>query len=536
MALVMVFSLLGTTATAWAADSTKLPKLKAGVSPTAEATVQTGMSFVLSDLQMAKIFPIAFRESYYYQRSADGGKTWSELRNFTDNYHDGVTDCVLLETKAGDYMYRVRATTDGVNFSEDTWTLTLHVRDNPTFNYTFTISKDYNGNYPILKLYQVKEDENGKEVLGEELKNCFLYSNFTSTLPEGETAYDPVMGKVSDNGYQIFYTSLASGRYAYRAFGYNEETKAYDIALGGMAMSFPMAASDVSGSSGSQTVPILCHSYGVDNKKEDGSKFTAKDINLELTSPSTKSEVEIGTPYVNKDDGYTYYPCMVYAVGRGCLYSIYLSSNVPGLSFQLSPTAMYDPNTEAQSTLTTLEAPARVTYVVPSDATFGLYMQRNNFNTAAVEPAVAWKDNGDGTKSATFEMNKADDMYTWRLSDATHVTRAGFLTQKDVVNDEHTFRLSFADGVNPDNTQRLSHDRGSLGTTVKARDEADIQVNLDPSGYKVLDGVTRLRAYRYWELINSDIANIMVEPDFHWNILSGNATFKALNGGNAGSN
>ena len=536
MALVMVFSLLGTTATAWAADSTKLPKLKAGVSPTAEATVQTGMSFVLSDLQMAKIFPIAFRESYYYQRSADGGKTWSELRNFTDNYHDGVTDCVLLETKAGDYMYRVQATTDGVNFSEDTWTLTLHVRDNPTFNYTFTISKDYNGNYPILKLYQVKEDENGKEVLGEELKNCFLYSNFTSTLPEGETAYDPVMGKVSDNGYQTFYTSLASGRYAYRAFGYNEETKAYDIALGGMAMSFPMAASDVSGSSGSQTVPILCHSYGVDNKKEDGSKFTAKDINLELTSPSTKSEVEIGTPYVNKDDGYTYYPCMVYAVGRGCLYSIYLSSNVPGLSSQLSPTAMYDPNTEAQSTLTTLEAPARVTYVVPSDATFGLYMQRNNFNTAAVEPAVAWKDNGDGTKSATFEMNKADDMYTWRLSDATHVTRAGFLTQKDVVNDEHTFRLSFADGVNPDNTQRLSHDRGSLGTTVKARDEADIQVNLDPSGYKVLDGVTRLRAYRYWELINSDIANIMVEPDFHWNILSGNATFKALNGGNAGSN
>ncbi|MFR2947203.1 MAG: hypothetical protein ACLTL5_09680 [Oscillospiraceae bacterium] len=32
------------------------------------------------------------------------------------------------------------------------------------------------------------------------------------------------------------------------------------------------------------------------------------------------------------------------------------------------------------------------------------------------------------------------------------------------------------------------------------------------------------------------MANIMIEPDFHWNILSGNATFKALNGGNAGSN
>lgn len=200
------------------------------------------------------------------------------------------------------------------------------------------------------------------------------------------------MGKVVDK-YQTFYASLVSGRYAYRAFGYNEETKAYDIALGGMTLSFPMPASDVSSSGGSQTVPILCHSYSVDNKKEDGSKFTAKDINLELTAPSTKSEVEIGAPYVNKDDGYTYYPCMVYAAGRGCLYSIYLSSNVPGLSFHLSPTAMYDPNTEAQSTLATLEAPARVTYVVPSDATFGLYLQRNNFNTVAVAPTVGWKDN-----------------------------------------------------------------------------------------------------------------------------------------------
>ena len=547
MALVMVFSLLGTTATAWAADSgTKVPTLIEGVSPTAEDTVQTGMSYMMSDLHFGKIFwdnqknrPLVYTESFYYQRSTDGGKTWSEMKNFSyldekKGYWDTGTACVILESKPGDYMYRVRATVDDKNFSEDTWTLTLHVVDAPTFNYTFTVSKDYNGNYPILKLYQVKKDENGNEVLGEELKNCFAYSNFTSTLPEGETAYDPAMGKVVDK-YQTFYASLVSGRYAYRAFGYNEETKAYDIALGGMTLSFPMPASDVSSSSGSQWVPILCQSYGVDNIKEDGSKFTAKDIHLELAAPSMKSEVEIGAPYVK--DGYTYLPCMVYAVGRGCLYSIYLGANIPGYdSYNAGPYC--NPYIEAQSDLVTLGKPARVTYVVPSDATFDLYLQRNNFNTVTLAPVVDWKDNGDGTKSATYEIKKetGSDDYTWRLSDATHVTRSGGYGQKDIVKDEYTFHLSFSDGLNPDNTQKLSHDFSNLGRDVINRDEADIQVNLDPSGYKVLDGVTRLRAYRYWELISTDVANIMVEPDFHWNILSGNATFKALNGGNAGSN
>ena len=547
MALVMVFSLLGTTATAWADDSgTKVPTLIEGVSPTAEATVQTGMSYMMSDLHFGKIFwdnqknrPLAYTESFYYQRSTDGGKTWSEMKNFSyldekKGYWDTGTACIILESKPGDYMYRVRATVDDKNFSEDTWTLTLHVVDAPTFNYTFTVSKDYNGNYPILKLYQVKKDENGNEVLGEELKNCFAYSNFTSTLPEGETAYDPAMGKVVDK-YQTFYASLVSGRYAYRAFGYNEETKAYDIALGGMTLSFPMPASDVSSSSGSQWVPILCQSYGVDNIKEDGSKFTAKDIHLELAAPSMKSEVEIGAPYVK--DGYTYLPCMVYAVGRGCLYSIYLGANIPGYdSYNAGPYC--DPYIEAQSDLVTLGKPARVTYVVPSDATFDLYLQRNNFNTVTLAPVVDWKYNGDGTKSATYEIKKetGSDDYTWRLSDATHVTRSGGYGQKDIVKDEYTFHLSFSDGLNPDNTQKLSHDFSNLGRDVINRDEADIQVNLDPSGYKVLDGVTRLRAYRYWELISTDVANIMIEPDFHWNILSGNATFKALNGGNAGSN
>ena len=90
------------------------------------------------------------------------------------------------------------------------------------------------------------KDASGKEVLGDELKNCFLYSNYTSTLPDDETEYDPAMGKLEEqDNLQRFYTHLSSGRYAYRAFGYNEETKAYDIPLGGMTLQLPLEQNDV---------------------------------------------------------------------------------------------------------------------------------------------------------------------------------------------------------------------------------------------------------------------------------------------------
>ena len=156
---------------------------------------------------------------------------------------------------------------------------------------------------------------------------------------------------------------------------------------------------------------------------------------------------------------------------------------------------------------------------------------------------VDWKDNGDGTKSATYEIKRQTnnsmagvDLYTWRLSDATHVTRAGFYKQGDIKDETYSFTLSFSDGLNPNNTQRISHDRSGLGTGAAPRDEADIQVGLAPTGYKVLDGTSRLRAYRFWELISSDAANVIIEPDFHWDVISGDVTLTTVNGGNAGDN
>lgn len=530
-----------------------VPTLQEGVSPTAEATVLAGAPYSITELNAGKVFwnneknrPLIGADSFYYRRSADGGKTWSNLRSFCYPDQDkGFTGtsvvCTLMESKPGDYMYRICATMDGKNFSEDTWTLTLHVKENSTydFDFMFCVGKDYNGNYPILKLYNVVKDASGKEVLGDELKNCFLYSNYTSTLPDGEAEYDPAMGKL-ENELQRFYTHLSSGRYAYRAFGYNEATNAYDIPLGGMTLQLPLEQNDVF-TGKNQYAYIICAAYGVDGTKKDGTGFGADDFKLELNCPAMNNIVENGTPF--EKDGHTYYPAMVFAQSRGCLYGIYVGATVPGYGSSVGAGEFFDIQPEAQLKLATLDTASQVTYTVPSDATFNLYRQLNNFNTRAVEPMVDWKDNGDGTKSATYEIKRATkgnpagtDLYTWRLSDATHVTRAGFYKQGDIKEETYSFTLSFSDGLNPNNTQRISHDRSGLGTGAAPRDEADIQVGLAPTGYKVLDGTSRLRAYRFWELISSDVANVIVEPDFHWDVISGDVTFTTVNGGNAGNN
>ena len=75
--------------------------------------------------------------------------------------------------------------------------------------FSFFVGKDYTGGYPVIKLYNVTKDADGNEVLGDELKDVFLYSNFTNTPAEGEEQYDPAKGKLVNN-YQMFYTKLTA--------------------------------------------------------------------------------------------------------------------------------------------------------------------------------------------------------------------------------------------------------------------------------------------------------------------------------------
>lgn len=508
-----------------------VPKLKDGVSPTASATVQTGTAYLLSDLQAGKIFDgegLTY-ENYYYERSADNGQSWGTRQKFEKALFGG-TLIQLTETVAGTYIYRFYASFDGENFSTDTWTLTLTVEDNPTMEFSFFVGKDYTGGYPVIKLYNVTKDADGNEVLGDELKDVFLYSNFTDTLPEGEEEYDPAMGKLDSTKYQMFYAKLAAGRYAYRAFTTDGK------ALGGMTLNLPTDKNVDGGAGGGNKIYLQCNAFYTNSKKADNTYFTAEEYHVRVTCPIMKCDAAMGDPYIK--DNYTYYPTMLYAAGNACLYNTYAYPDIEGYIFTQNINQTFTASYRAATAkVLTINTRIELTVTVPTDATFGLYFQWNNFNTTEVAPngneedsyADRWTVNGD-TKTATYFISKSNSNYTWRLSDATHVTQAGWLASQ---SESGKLTVSFAESAA---TDRVSHDFSNLGTQTINRDEADLQVNLDPSGYEAITGTTRIRAYRHWQLINSDAGNIMVEPDFHWNTLTGDAAISPVNGGNTTAN
>lgn len=507
-----------------------VPKLKDGVSPTVSATVQTGTAYLLSDLQAGKIFDgegLTY-ENYYYERSADNGQSWGAKQKFEKALFSG-TLIQLTETVAGTYIYRFYASFDGENFSTDTWTLTLTVEDNPTMEFSFFVGKDYTGGYPVIKLYNVTKDADGNEVLGDELKDVFLYSNFTDTLPEGEEEYDPAMGKLDSTKYQMFYAKLTAGRYAYRAFAKDADGN-YTVALGGMTLNLPTDKNVDGGAGGGNKIYLQCNSFYTNSKKADNTYFTAEEYHVRVTCPIMKCDAAMGDPYIK--DNYTYYPTMLYAAGNACLYNTYAYPDIEGYIFTQNINQTFTASYRAATAkVLTINTGITLDVTVPADATFGLYFQWNNFNTTEVEPTTEWTTSEDGkTKTAQYFISKSNGNYTWRLSDDTHVTQAGWLASQ---SESGKLTVSFAESAA---TDRVSHDFSNLGTQTINRDEADLQVNLDPSGYEAITGTTRIRAYRHWQLINSDAGNIMVEPDFHWNTLIGDAAISPVNGGNATAN
>ncbi|MDO4373086.1 MAG: Ig-like domain-containing protein [Clostridia bacterium] len=516
----------------------KVPRLIEGVSPTKEDTVQVGKAYLLSELQTGKVFegPAGERIPYtqlYYQRSADGGETWGERMTFSESLFGGTT-IQITELKAGTYLYRFTASTDGVHFSTDTWTLTLTVEKNPMMNFSFYVGKDYTGGYPIIKLYSVATDAAGNETLGEEITGCFRYSDFTATLPEGTEEYDPAQGTLVEN-YQMFYAPLRAGRYAYRAFAKNADTGEYDVALGGMIVDLPTDGNVDGNAGGGTSIYLQCNSFYVSSKKADNkSYFTAKDYHVRVDCPIMKTSCVMGDPYVKGN--YTYYPTMLYAGGNACLYNSYAYPDIDGYIFTQAINQTFGAGYFAGTKNLTINTAVELTVTVPEKADFGLYFQWNNFNTTEVEPMDKTEDydgwfHSDGTKKATYQISKSNGNYTWRLSDDTHVTEAGWLASQ---SKDAEMSFSFAENAP---TDRLSHDFTKLGTQTMLRDEADLQINLDPTGYAAFDGTKRVRAYRHWQLINNDAGNIMIEPDFHWTVLAdGDATVKTVNGGNTTAN
>ena len=538
------------------------------------ATVQTGKSYQLDDLMDGKIFKDPSGKSltyqnYFYQLSTDGGKNWGELTGFKMMEFGGV-DKNLSQSKAGTYIYRFCAK-NAAGYSTAYWTLTLNFRDVVTENVNFYVGQDQNygttNKYPVLELYKTAGiDENQFDYVGwftnAEGKTEYVYDPHAYTIKDGETDYVTIDGKDYElhdyekiaftnstfdsadtsatasntvvNKYNMFYATLSTGRYSTRGYGWDAEKKAYTVYLGGQSMPLPMEK-DIYGGGGNDIHLGVVSVYAT-TKRSDGKYFNTDDYYAEMIMPITGSMIHAGTPYTytRYSSDYTAYPFLSFEAGNGSLYNIYAYPKdtehyMFNQSINQTTSATYSVTTKNISIANAIELKA----TVPQTADFQLYFQYNNFNTKSVAPLTEAVVNADQTKTLTYRISQKNGNYTWRMTDTTgqYVTKAGWLASSEG-NVEKTF--TFDENSAAD---KKIHDTSGLGSTVSTRDEADIQVFLAHSGFMSTSDKYRVRAFRMWEIIDSDAGNIMVEPEFNVQVLQGNKDdVNQVNGGNATGN
>lgn len=533
----------------------QIPRLKEGVSSTASDTVTAGYAYNLTDLQAGNIFEnpdgtALNYTNYYYYRSV--GDTRTGPYYFTPALFGGTT-IQITENAAGIYVYEFHAT-NTYGDSTDTWTLTLDVRAGTPQNYTFYVGQDMNyssnGNaYPLIKLYKTKGfDEKGADYIGK-VGNTYIYredgvdpslyesvqfldSTFTNTL-------NSTTGNKNGN-YNEFYASLAPGKYSFRAYGRNPSTGEYNVYLGGHSLTLPTETNVDGGTGGGTSLYLRLHSIYTTSRKTDNTYFTASDYTARISMPSMGGDVQHGAPYTSGN--YTYYPFMLYSAGNAALWNAYVEP-IGTCAEDYIFTQAINNTTAAGYTVVTkslaLSQAINLTVTVPAYADFNLFFQYNNFNTQIIEPKTGSTSgdasaSADATRTLTYKISKSNSNYTWRLKDirsgTTYVTKAGWLQSSTTsFAKEFTFNAG-------DSTDQHSHSFSNLGTIAKTRDEAEIQTFLSPSGYKYTSGTERIRSYRLWQIINSDAANIMIEPEFEVHLLAGSPTLQKSNGGNAENN
>lgn len=564
-----------------AAEGTQVPRLKNGVPVTASATVSVGYAYNLSDLQAGNIFENPDGSSlsytdYYYYRTAGTGERKGPYYFSTALF--GATTIQITENTAGTYVYEFHAM-NSAGLSTDTWTLTLTVSDSIEQHYTFHVGRDMNystngSKYPLIKLYKTAGlDDKGADYLAS-YKNAkdetqYIYEDYGLSItevsdgkyeisvdgkPYALEGYSPLTFKASDfttaapdstgtlaDNYNNFYASLAAGRYSFRAYGYKASETSANVYLGGHSLTLPTETNVDGGTGGGTDIYLRLHSIYTTSKKNSSDYFTADDYTARVVMPIMGGDVQHGTPYPSGN--YTYYPFMMYAAGNAALWNAYVEPTDTTADSFIFTQSINNTTAAGYSVVTknlSLSQAITMTATVPDYADFTLYFQFNNFNTKPVNPiGEATTDAAAGTKTLKYKISKSNSNYTWRLEDnrniagvTNYVTKAGWL-KSNSANFSKTFTFNSGDS-----TEQYYHGFGNLGTITKTRDEAEIQAYLDPTGYKYTEKDSeRIRAYRLWQIIDSDAMNIMIEPEFKFKVLSGDENaVTAVTGGNAKGN
>ena len=326
---------------------------------------------------------------------------------------------------------------------------------------------------------------------------------------EGYDFYDPdsplfaADGGVDESGYHV-YTVQAPDTVSDISF---RGADASGNALGGMAVHLDDAMDGVI--TLRQVELYVSTQIGGAYPQEDQARFIVKDAG--------GMTAICGSVYVDAG-GKTRFRYLLYAGGNAELYTYYAAPQGALADTYATGVGQYKTVFSGTSTLVVpMSLPLNYTYTVtaPTGASVRIFDQLRNFHAAEIKE-TGGTDNGDGTTSHVFRLPGGNDSLTYRVSMDGNITKAGYLPSLSgngglTVNWTGT-DASPATGEN--NVQSAE-----LGTYL----EESLLLNVNSRNCLKLDpGETfRLRAYRIWQIINTVTANIMIEPDFHYKVISG---------------
>ncbi len=149
---------------------------------------------------------------------------------------------------------------------------------------------------------------------------------------------------------------------------------------------------------------------------------------------------------------------------------------------------------------------------VPEYAEAKGFKQVKNYKVEELE-AVKIEDNDDETVSYIFDVSDGVSKCSYRVSAEDKITKAGYMKENAELNVSWT-----DDDYAPD--AKVEYDSE---TTYGSRADDSLLLNINSKGHLIMepDETYRMRAFRIWQIINSDSANMMIEPDFKYEILSG---------------
>lgn len=306
---------------------------------------------------------------------------------------------------------------------------------------------------------------------------------------------------VEDNGvngkYHEYTLSAPAGTFFYRASDGQTD-------LGGMEFTVSDEAE--------QSVTLIRTNFYTTNKA-----ITAiGDYTVEVL-PGSMDPVVCGAQYLDGSSRVVT-PTLLWANGNAMLYNWKITLNgaladTYGVALSINNT-FADTLSAAQNKTFTLSDMVSYTIVAPAGAKVQMFNQIKNFNVEEI-PETSHENTEDGMISHVFRTPASNNL-TYRVSMEGKITRAGFMGTAEKTE---PVVIEFLKNEDTKSTENIT-DNANL----KKRIESSTLLNINGQNHLSLGrGKTyRVRAYRSaWAIINSDTANIMIEPDFHYNILSG---------------